>query len=344
MAPRHGLALFLSGSDPGWNSRKAVEEIMLCALVERGILGMMPPPVRPGATRAAHRSRGAKTVEGIYGAYDRLLRITRQPEGGYAMWNFEAGSWHRTGGTFALRAGNVLLDPMQPEQSFVLRRLGGIETLVIYSPSGYGHYEFEMPLAQKMEAGTAISPAWQKRLGRQWLLVNEPADSVAFSATRPQLKLEEIPALPGYVAVSTADIKAVTPQPVNAMKSDDVAEMCLRIPLAMSRDLNDIVVTERAGEEWIAFGSMIFRPADSVPLIGKQAQAFTAPEGEALWFRADAPAAVAVANATAWKAFDSSLKLIAEGGPDLPHLPAGGFLLVFGSVGRPVSVSLAAQG
>lgn len=344
VAPRHGLALFLSGSDPGWNSRKAVEEIMLCAFVERGILSMMPPPVRPGATRAAHRTRGEKTVEGIYGAYDRLLRITRQPEGGYAMWNFEAGSWHRTGGTFALRAGNVLLDPMQPEQSFVLRRLGGIETLVIYSPAGHGHYEFEMPFAQKMEAGTALSPGWQKRLGRRWLLVNEPADSVAFSATRPQLKLEEIPGLPGYVAVSTADIASVTSQPVNAMKSDDVAEMCLRIPFAMSRDLNDLVVTERAGEEWVSSGSMIFRPADTVPVIGKQAKAFTAPEGEALWFRADAPATVAVANASAWKTFDATLKLVSEGRSGTPALPAGGFLLVFGRPGQPVRVSLAAQG
>ena len=337
--PRHGLALFLSGSGLQWNSRKAVEEIMLTALVERGVLSLMPPAAKPGSTIATRKLKGRRDLEGTYGHYRGLVKITREPEGGFSLSKYQDGTWGKPTAGYELRARNTLLQPTDPAQTFQLREVGGVETLVAYLPYGFGHYELEFPLAQKLAPRSALSPTWQGRVGREWLAANEPPDSAAYGLAPPKLKLHDVPGLPGYVTVSTADWEGFTSQVADASRGDDRAYMCLKIPVSQSRDLNDLEIMARNGEDWLRVGSAVYRPRDTVPVLDREQRKIDVESTEmGSWFRTDDALSVKASGLAAWKVFDDQLKLLSEGTSGQPELPKGGYLLVFGRPGTPIEI------
>lgn len=340
--PRQGLALFLSGSGLQWHSRKAVEEIMLAALVERGVLSLMPPAVQSGATIAARKLKGRREIAGTYGHYRGLLRIDAEPEGGFKLSKYQDGAWGTPTTGFELRARNALVRPTDPAQTFQLRDLGGIETLVAYLPYGYGHYELEFPLAQRMEPKTALSPAWQARVGREWLATNEPPDSAAYGLAPPMLKLQDVPGLPGYVTVTTADWEGFSSQVVDASRQDDCGFMCLKIPVSQSRDMNDLEIVVRNGEDWLRSGSAIYRPRETVPVLDKEWRKIEVESADmGSWFRSESALTAKAKGLTAWKVFDQELKLLSEGSSGQPDVPKGGYLLVFGTTGTPIEIAAA---
>ncbi|MBP6242702.1 MAG: hypothetical protein KAX51_14395 [Chromatiaceae bacterium] len=186
----------------------------------------------------------------------------------------------------------------------------------------------------------ARSPGWQRRLGRQWLLVNDGAASWMLRLGQPRLRLDDIPELPGYVGVTYMGT-----QLLDASQDGQRARMWMMIHLNNGRDPADLVIADREGEEWVRFGSGIFRPLESVPVLEVGGSTLTIEvAGEAQWLQVPARGTLAIRNAATWLLYDDDFACQAEGkGAGTPALPDSGdkaWLMLHGALGDRIEVDV----
>ena len=94
--------------------------------------------------------------------------------------------------------------------------------------------------------------------------------------------------------------------------------MFLQIPGFGSRDLEDAVVTQHGAEEWVQWGSTLYRPMDSVPALAAGANTVTfGPEGYAEWRALPGVATVHIDAGTAWWLYDAEMAVL-DGGTTFP--------------------------
>jgi hypothetical protein len=124
--------------------------------------------------------------------------------------------------------------------------------------------------------------------------------------------------------------------------------MMLVIPQLNGRDLDDLVVEQRDGTEWVRFGSYLHRPLASVPVLlrGTSDVVTIGPEGHAEWRAvesAPSSAAISITTTGAWHLYDEAFTSVANGrGSATVALPAGGragYVTLFGDAGDSVTVA-----
>jgi hypothetical protein len=129
--------------------------------------------------------------------------------------------------------------------------------------------------------------------------------------------------------------------------SDTLGAMFLQIPGLGSRDLEDVVVTRRGAEEWIRFGSSLYRPQATIPALAAGPNAVTfVTEGYAEWrlLPVGGTVEIATGGASSWRLYDPDLASLDAGStfPAAAQVPkAGCYLLLFGSAGASTTVSVA---
>lgn len=329
--PDEGLALTITGTSDTYDPFKLSEQILLDALAERGSIAAVPaplppvvlPPAAPTATQLAE-------MAGIWGSYNGLLQITADASGSLQLAKWDGQVWARQK-TLRLRTDGTFASDTEPNRAYRSVMAMGARYLIQRGAIGLGHYLVENPAAQKLPERPPLTPAWQTRVGRQWLMVNERADSDTPLLAYPVFTLGAATGLPGYVL---ADV-----QVVDATGDDQIARMCLKIPINNGRDLNDLEVIRRDGEEWLRFGSTVFRPRNSVPML--TAAVTIGPEGYAEWRRLSGAARVSIVGASAWKAYDTEVNLVTAGtgsGSTGP-LAAGSYLLLYGTPGTTIALN-----
>jgi len=213
---------------------------------------------------------------------------------------------------------------------------------VVRIPWGYGHCLVELPYAQRVPSRSARAAGWDERLGRKWLLVNEAASSWLLRLGPPRLELEALPALPGYVAATFEGT-----QLLDASQDGRQTRMWMKIPVNNGRDLDDLVIEDREGEEWVRFGNGLFRPLGSVPALTAGSISLTIDaEGHAQWLHVPVSGTLAVRNAAAWLLYDADFAFQAEGKGDGNIALSGSgkpaWLMVYGAPGVVVEVQIIA--
>ena len=109
--------------------------------------------------------------------------------------------------------------------------------------------------------------------------------------------------------------------------------MMLRIPFLGGRDLQDLRVLERAGEEWLRLGCVVARPADAIPLLAN-GQVVIGPDGFAEWRRVPPGALWAVQGETEVRRYDAEFVRM----PDDAQAPL--YVLLSGRPGAIANVSV----
>jgi hypothetical protein len=222
---------------------------------------------------------------------------------------------------------------------------GGRLYLVSRTVAGSGRSIDDAAFAQKLSAALPeVSAAWRARAGHVWLAVDEPAASSLYrSNAGPVLQVGEVPGLNGYVTVTTAPYGL---QIVNPLESEGVGLMFLQLPGLGSRDMNDLVVQERGGEEWLEYGTTLYRPLDGVAdLVRAVTQVTVGPEGYAEWRRLPLAATVGLESAAAgasWRLYGTDMSVLG-GGTTFPasvDAPQGACLAVFGPAGSETTVTV----
>lgn len=344
--PDEGLAVITSGSSTAYNAASIAELVLNEALLESGRLKASPSPMDSN-TAMTTDVHDLDAMPGIYANYAGLARIIKDPAGSLIMSDLTNGDW--SGGTATLqpRPGGTYGISDDPSTSFLPLEAEGQSYLVARTPYGLGTGIISVPYFQKMEPRNALSAAWKQRLDQRWLLVNEAPSSLLWGLLPPTLTLGEAPGLLGYVLVNSA-ASHTNNQIANASESDDIAKMCLRIPVANSRDLNDLEVIPVDDGEWIRLGSYVFQPESTVPsLTTGSSTHMNEPNGYGAWLKIvdSEHRNLRINGATAWKLFDGNLALLEKSNSirttDFPMLGRGvHYLLTWGNPGSITRVEI----
>jgi hypothetical protein len=345
VAPKVKLTAVVTGVAPisTTDSEKLAQRMILRAMVDSGQMRRMPtplPPTPPKMKTATKAQLAAMT--GVWAMYGAAFRIAPQPGSAQTLTvtPLENGIWGDPSHVIHLRKGGRFYEKGAITNWRTIKA-GARRYLVVNLPRGYGHYADDLVIGQKLAAGDALSPAWQARLGHNWLNANEDFSSILWSgAATMVLQINSIPDMPGYVA-STVPFYGVEVN--DATNSDTLAGMFLQIPGFGSRDLDDLQVEAKGADEWMRFGHSVYRPMDSVPALSTGANVVTiGADGYVEWRKLPNTGAVTIAGATGWRLFSSELDPGASGTSSPATVDStvpGSYLAIFGTPGAIVTVT-----
>lgn len=346
--PDEGLALMITGASTTYGAGALAQRILLSALVERRTVAAMPRPLpSTPAPEATPRLAPPDAITGIFANYEGLILVQAAANRTVSLREWTKDGWAEPTIGLKFRNDGTFSSDVQPNTSYRAATSTGLSYLAKRRAPG-PHWFFEFPYAQKVVAKAPLSAAWRARIGRRWLAVNQPAESFEFAvgkrATARSITLGVVPELTGYVVVHENEFSSDYSQIVDASISDIAAFMFLRIPGELGRDLNDVRIELKSGEEWVRLGSSVFRPVQSIPpfIAGTNAVS-VGDEGYAEWRTVPVQRVLSTTGVTAWKLFDANLKLVAQGSGDAMarSATAGSRFLLYGAARSKLTVTAA---
>ena len=341
VAPKAGLAVIIENAGPFGqhiSAQTLAERVMLHALVDHGTLRSVPRAL--GRVTLPKRTPTAAQLRAVEGIYVRqggvAYRLTAQRDRSLQLAMAVGDAWTPILGPFTLRSDGLFWNDASPGTAIRAGTGWGRTYLVGRLTQGYGTAWTDAPMGQRIAPGEPLSAAWSARLGKTWLMTNvDPTDFKWLVS--PATHLATIPDLPGYLDI----VDPYSPAPVDVGGSDTFGSMFLVAPVEAGRDLVDLDVVVRDGEEWLGYGSFEYRPAATVPALpsGPSSVAIDA-EGRAEWRTVTGASPLAIEGAAAWKVFDAVLAPVASGLGDASAVPvpAGGYIVLFGPAGTTVRV------
>jgi len=339
VAPDARLAFFVAATASSYPRYEIAERVLLQAMAERGSIAGVPAPLPATPLPAATPTDAAlATVAGYYANSSSVLRVVAQPDRTVTLSTYAAGAWSDTATGLKLRNDGTFSSDAKPLASYRAADSGAFHYLIQRAAFGLGHYLIEFPHAQRLQPKAAASAAWQARIGKRWLAVNSDPSALNWPSGDVLIELTAVPELPGYVLAGNVI--------VDATGSDTLATMFLKIPVLNGRDLNDVSIEKRSGEEWLRNGSNVSRPFATVPVLGAgSATILLGAEGYAEWRKLPIVGTVTIAGATAWFLYDSDFELkgsgSGSGSAPLPGAGAAAYLVVFGNAGAAITVTIA---
>ncbi len=315
---------------------------MLHALVEKGRLSKMPDPL-PDVLQPEKPATASDlaAITGCYADSFGLTLVEAQADNTLKVRKYSTGAWRDITSGLKLRVDGTFSSDAHPNVSYRTLSAAGYNYLARKEPSGMGQYLLESMVGQRFAAGQPISAAWQARMGKHWLVVNEDASSIHLVDDSPRSTLEALDVLPGYIFFTPLIRYS---QIVDPSGSDTLAVMCLVLPMA-GRDLDDVVIETRSGEEWVRYGSSVFRPQATVPALSSGSNNVTiGSDGYAEWRSLPSAGTVTISGAAAWKLYDADFKgLVSSGtGNGSTGTTAGAYLLLYGNPSTAITVRLEA--
>ena len=339
IAPDQGLAVVIEGAGRSFGDRTPIAQtVLLNALVESGAVKKMPKQVSGMPSKEKATKRAIKRITGVFLASGAYRKVTEAKNRSLKMATLTDGKWVKDPGRYTLRKNGAFWSTRTPGTSYRSDRAWGRTYLVQRGIGGTGTYYISAPVGQKVRSGGSLSPAWQARVGKKWLLASEDPSSLWWTLANPAVDILSIPGLSGYLLAEGAVVSSV---PFDATTSDSVGTMFLQIPVAPGRDLLDFEFSTRGGQEFLSFDSSILRPAATVPdLSGGTNPVAIGPEGLVEWRKVPAASKITISGQSDWKLFDRDLSMIDSGGSAsaTEQAPAGGYLAVFGPAGRTPTV------
>lgn len=348
VAPDERLAvavLLTNGVGIGSVAGVLAERIMLNALAERGSIAKVPSPpeaVAPPAVPATAEDLAA--IAGIYASSYAPRRLAPQADGTLTLSNFVSGQWQPFMEGLRLREGGRFVADQHPETAYRLVAAAGRRYLAVRRPGGLGHWDMELPDSHDLPPGQPLSARWQARVGRRWLMVDDPYCAfLALGRQSPLFSLVQVQGLDGYLAASLMSAGFELVQVVDPRENDDHARMCLKIPIDNGWGLNDLVIEIREGEEWVKWGSIRYRPLTTVPALEWGRGTVTVDhEGMGEWRRLPAASDVTFDGASVWYLYDTKLELLGwgQGKGAVGKVDAGTYLLLHGAPDTKIALTV----
>ncbi len=346
IAPDDDLGVVVLGAGRSFSSIAAetvAQTVLLNALVETGAVEKMPKQVSgmpgKGQVTAKMADRKIKQLSGTFLAQNETKKLSEAKNRSVKVATLVDGAWVRSPGRFELRNDGRFWSTTSPGTSISAVKSWGRTYVLQRSIGGVGTYYSYVARGQKVRSGGALSPAWQARVGKKWLLANESPDSLSWTLSgSPVVKIAPIPGLSGYLLATGALVDTV---PFDATTSDTVGSMFLEIPLGFGRDLLDFDFSMQGGEELMSFDSSVLRPAATVPDLASGSNAVTIDsQGLVEWVKVSAASTVTISGQSDWKLFDADLSMLDSGGAATAtkQAPAGAYLAVFGPAGSTATV------
>jgi CubicO group peptidase (beta-lactamase class C family) len=348
VAPDERLAaavILTNGVEIGSVAGVLAERLLLNALAERGSIACVPSPLKPVVPPAIPAGDEDLTaIAGIYASSYGPRRLDAKADRTLTLSNFVNGHWRPSVEGLKLRQDGRFVADHHPETSYRVVVVAGRRYLAVRRPGGLGQYEMELPDSHDLPPGQPLSATWQARVGLRWLIVNDPYCAfLALDRQPPLFSLGLVQGLDGYLAalVITAGIDLV--QVVDPRESNYRARMCLKIPFDNGWGLNDLVIEDRDGEEWVIWGSIRYRPIATVsPLEWGQGTVTIGKEGLGEWRRLPAASAVTLAGADSWYLYNAEFALLNWGLKEgaVGAVTGGSYLLLHGAPSTTITLTV----
>jgi hypothetical protein len=341
VVPGQKLAVVVQGVAPvsSQSAETLCERILLHALRDRGALRRIPAPIAAVAPpRKAATAAQLRAITGFWAGNGSVFRVSSgsDPQDISVSTLGMDGEWHiMSDGLFMRSDGRFHRDGYANSVSVTLA--GGRRYLIARQVAGTGLSFDSLQLAQKIAPGDPLSAVWSTRVGRVWVGVNEEPTATFWDSEGMILTVAQIPGLPGYVAVETPGYGT---QIVDPGERDDAGLMFLQIPGFGSRDMNDLVIEERDGQEWARYGTALYRPLDGVQVLAEgDTTVSTDEDGNAVWVALPTEARVAIDAGTRWRLYDANLSATQEGTSYPAQIDADvGWLCLFAAPGTDATV------
>jgi len=254
--PQARMALLLTGSGHRYKPASVAEGILLRALRARGTIRDLPARAGRDVPPRAQGTAPPQDIVGIYGNYEGPFKVGFQPDQSLSIHRWKTGKWQPLAEGLRLRSDGWWWTDRPGAPSFRFDMAPGHGYLIQRQAWGSGVSLASMPVGQLLKPGKALPPAWQARVGTHWTLDNESPESLAWLLDpKPDYTLGELPELPGYLMWCDGQLA----RPL----SDTHAGMAVKVPVNNGRDLYELVVEKRDGQEvlWIAGSRLVRRPA-----------------------------------------------------------------------------------
>ncbi len=346
VAPDQKLAVIVEGASALGSSNATViaERMMLRALVEQGTIAAFPTPL-PATPKPLQDPTADElaAISGYFAGSNSLYRMDVNGDNSLTLNKYDGTSWAPLPSVLKMRTDGMFSDDASPLKEFFTASGDGMTYIVVRSPSGYGHYQDDQTSLQKITATTPLTQAWSDRITRTWLLVNERPDSLAGSVYDPRLNIVEPTGLTGLIAVNVHDGGFSI---VNPNASDSLAEMMLVMPQS-GRDINDLFIVSQGAEEWVRYGSNIYRPMETVPALAVSGGTIViGADGYTEWrtiASGGTTKTVTVTTNGVWRIFDPAITWISNqsgsGTITLPAISGNYYLEFYGNAGDSITVS-----
>ncbi len=344
--PQQGMGVVVTGASQftSSNARVIAERILLRALVEKGAISSMPEPL-PALPRPVEEPTDEKlsTMSGYFATSGTIYRIDANSDKTISFFKFTSDGWTETPHTRSqMRDDGLFSMDAKPLTELGAVSAGGSDYIFSRNVGGYGNVQDDMLYLEKIVPASPISEAWAGRTTKTWLQVNNLPDTLDATAKEPRLSLYSPEGMTGFLAAGAHDGSYFLEDP---SKSDTLATMYLILPQT-GRDLNDVFIVDNDGEEWIRFGSNVYRPQDGVSELANSPVTVTiGDDGYAEWRKFPSESVekiVTVTTQSVWRVFDSNLTWIETlAGSDSASLPAASgdyYLLFYGSPGDEILV------
>ncbi|MGB8146668.1 MAG: serine hydrolase domain-containing protein, partial [Chromatiaceae bacterium] len=296
VAPDEHLAVMIMAAGGDLAVETLAERILLQALAERRSIAGMPAPLTP------HPPPPIPTPEadllalvGHYAA-EKLYRLEPGADQSLTWSEFVDGAWlERISGLQRRQGGDWIADSV-PDRALLVIEADGRPHLALREPKGLKHYASARILGQLLASLAPLSTPWLARLQHRWLMVNDPYSTLLALGMPPLFNLWQAPGLRGYLMAAG--------KVVNPSASDERALMWTKVA---ARDLNDLIIVIRNGEEWVLWGSTLYRPLATLSLLATGHHLIAiGDEGLGEWRRLTAAAVLKVTAANSWYLYMSS--------------------------------------
>jgi CubicO group peptidase (beta-lactamase class C family) len=271
-----------------------------------------------------------KDYEGIYSAYNGVLRVTVNDDDSISTALFNGTDYTKQneklyydGSAFTDEKGNKLYTFVEADGKRYL--------MSVNEKNGYVY-----PMGQKLEALPMRSAAWSGRTGKLYMHAFVSPD---VTLVLPGLTLYEIPSLPGVLISGLGDSLSAM-----GIEDDDATKMILQIPGSFGRDLYTLRAKTVNGEEWLYTESYDLRPASALAVleqglveINREGEngLYKIPAGE-LTFSVPEAARVIAYNSSGTSVYDS----ISDGAAAFDKVPDEGYIRFMGKPGAQFSVTI----
>ena len=348
VAPDDRLAvavILVNGSDTASIAGVLAERVLLNALAERGSIAGVPTPLESVTLPAIPASdEDLAAIAGIYASSYGPRRLDAQADRTITLSNFVNGQWQPSIEGLKLREDGCFVADHRPDIAYRLVVAAGRRYLAVRRAGGLGHYQMQLPDSHDLPPGQPLSARWQARVGQRWLMVNDPYSAfLALGRQSPLFSLGQVQGLDGYLAalVTTAGIKVV--QVVDPRGSNDRARMCLKIPFDNGWGLNDLVIEDRDGEEWVIWGNVRYRPLATVSPLGWGRDTVTiGNEGLGEWCRLPPASALTLDGASAWYLYSADFAFLDRGLKQgaVGAVVGGSYVLLHGAPGTTITLTV----
>lgn len=343
LLPAERLALILTGSSPDYGAEALAVKVLLDTLTERGL--SEPSNTRPASSPPSLPPLDGAGIIGYYASNYGIFRIQAGQGPDLEIATYRKPQWSSVAsGLKRAPDGTWITNAGPASRTFALLHDSGRDYLVERLAQGLtGAPRLEV-LGQRIEQHASLARHWQQRAGRQWLCVNDHPQSILLKMGGPLFTLQALAELPGYLfaGYKRSVFQIIRPDRQDAGRADSV----IQIPGRTGSNIDDVRIERRQGEEWLRFGSFLYRPLETVPELasGNSTHSIKA-EGLAEWRHVPAGATLSIAGARYWRVFSEAMELVAastdeqEGRP--PALGSPSYLILFADAGQRIQLECA---